>query len=257
MECARYAIWWVPHPDSGLARFGAEWTGWCADCGIAQARRMPAALTESGFEVPERLRRRGLHAPIGTAFRPAPGRSVWALGGALAALAGRTAPILLPRLRLDIRDGRVVLVSSRPVEALAQLLAAAAETVCPLQVTPEYATLKGAGRQGRESLVLTDDGRALIDARRRPRAPLCFHLPLTGRIANAEDVAEALSPVLEPILAHAVTISDIALAGDPGGGRPWRLLERFTLDGDKSGVVVQSPAGMDCLGPRLLAPLTS
>ena len=52
MEHESYAIWWVPLPGSGLAEFGAEWTGWCADRGVVSSGSAAATQGTAPGEVP-------------------------------------------------------------------------------------------------------------------------------------------------------------------------------------------------------------
>lgn len=260
MDCTRYAIWWVPRPGTGLARFGMDWTGWCADGGTAGARRALAALSRSRAGVPGAVRLRGLHATIRAPFRLARGRSAWALDTALSELAGRTRPVRLPRLRLVVQDGRVVLAPMRPDEAVTRLLTSAAEAVRPFEVAPAYAALTGAGPVAAGGLVLPEAGCPGTPADpsvEPPATPARFRLPLTDRMdaaAAAEIIAE-LEPELASVLARSHTVTDIALVGDPGRGRPWRVLERFALDEEATGGAARLPAGMDCRGPSLMAPL--
>lgn len=259
MDCTRHAIWWVPRPGTELARFGQDWTGWCADRGTTGARRALAALSRPRAGVPGAVRLRGLHAGVKSVFRLAPGRSAWGLEDALAELAGRTAPIRLSRLRLTVDGGRVVLAPMRPDDAVTRLLTSAAEAVLPFEVAPSYAALTGPGA-GAGSGAVAAGGIVLLD---RPEDAAVsstverFRLPLTDRMdpaAAAEIIAE-LEPFLADMLARPQTVADLALVGDPGRGRPWRLLERYALDGEVVRRDTPLPAGMDCRGPSLLAPL--
>ncbi|HET7411003.1 MAG TPA: DUF1045 domain-containing protein [Paracoccaceae bacterium] len=252
MKCERYAIWWVPRPGTELAQFGVEWTGWCADRGVAHARRALSALSRSRAGVPGAARLRGLHATVTAPFRLAPGRSVWGLETALTDLAGRMRPIRLPRLRVEVCEGRVVLAPSRPDEAVMQLLTGGAEAVRPFRVTPEYAALSGPGAVAAGGLVLPDLPQAPGD--QATRAPVRFRLPLSDRIEGATAMAAELDPVLAPLLAERPILADLALVGDLGRGRPWRLLERFALEAEAQERDAPPPSGMDCRGPTLLAP---
>lgn len=256
MDCVRYAIWWVPRPETALGRFGADWTGWCADRGVTQARRALSALSRPRAGVPGAVRLRGLHATVCPPFRLAEGRSPWALENALAELARRTAPIRLPRLHLTVDGGRVVLAPMRPNEALTRLLAGAAEAVMPSVVSAGYAALTGDGLVAAGGIVLPDRPVAQAAA---PAVPQRFGVALTDRMAPAEaaEIVAELAPVLGPVLLRPQTLADLALVGDPGGGRPWRLLDRFTLDGECAGAGPRLPAEMDCTGPSLITPIGS
>jgi Protein of unknown function (DUF1045) len=241
MDYENYAIWWVPRPGTALAEFGAEWTGWCADRGTVAPD--PSADRPAGKcrSVPRSLVRRGLHASIRAPFRLSPGRSRWALEDALAELAELHAPITLPPLELTVVDGQVALAPAWPDRAAAGLVAAVAEATRPFALPQPHAA-PGARANG-------TGWRA--PSRNR------LHLLLTERIDpdKARPVVAELEAQLAPVLARRQRIGDLALVGDPGGGRPWRLLQRHALAGEPARMTARVPSGMDWRGPSLLTPL--
>ncbi len=246
MDYDAYAIWWVPRPGTGLARFGAAWTGWCADSGIVSAdgARAAAALGHA----PGSLGRRGLHASLRSAFRLAPGCSRWALEDALAELAERTEAVRLPALELTVFDGRVVLAV--PDGAVARLAGAVADAVRRFALPLPYAASQ-------------TDGASPADEASEPGCPAPsldrFHLPLTDRmdLGRAYEVVAELRTSLAPVLARRQRIDDLAIVGDPGEGRPWRLLQRHQLAGDPARGEAPVPSGMAWRGPSLLAPFAA
>lgn len=242
MDYESYAIWWAPRPGTGLAQFGAEWTGWCADRGVVSAGRRAAVSRVAGRCVPGSLGSRGLHASVRSPFRLGPGCSSWALEDALADVAERTEAIRLPSLELTVFDGRVALALSQPDGALSRLVAAVADAVRPFALPLPYAAEPdGAPQPGGG-----DD--ASLER---------FHLPLTDRLdlGRAFEIVAHLGPRLAPILGRRQRIDDLALVGDPGGGRPWRVLQRHALAGETSRRDGRVPAGMAWRGPSLLTPL--
>jgi hypothetical protein len=256
MKCERYAVWWLPRPGSALAQFGVDWTGWCPDRGTTHVRRALAVLSRSRAGVPGAVRLRGLHATIRAPFRLAFGRSAWALETALAELAGSTSPIRLPRLRLAVDDDRVVLAPMRVDEAVTSLLSAVAETVRRFQAGHEDSPLTGAGAVTATGIVLAN---APPGHPHSHRSATRFRIPLTDRLDRqaTAGVISDLAPLLAPIMARPQPLTELALVGDPGRGRPWRLLERFILDTEAGDSPAQMPAGMDFRGPSLLTPLVS
>ena len=88
-------------------------------------------------------------------------------------------------------------------------------------------------------------------------SPERLHLPLTDRLdpGRARAVLAKLETRLAPVLARRQSVADLALVGDPGGGRPWRLLQRYALSGEPASSNAPVPAGMAWRGPSLLAPL--
>jgi hypothetical protein len=244
MQYASYAIWWVPRPGTALARFGAEWTGWCADRGIVSATPALDAMARRRPGVPGSIGRFGLHATIKSPFRLMPGRSRWALEDALADLAERTEAIRLPPLELTVFDGHAVLALTRSDAAVARLLDAVAAVVRGFHLPPRYAA-QGAQPGSR------DWGACSMPALER------FHLPLTDRLAlgAAYELVAELEPSLAPLLSGPQLVADLALVGDPGGGRPWRLLQRHALAEEVPDPEARVPTGMAWSGPSLLEPL--
>lgn len=245
MHYASYAIWWVPRTGTALARFGAEWTGWCADRGIVTATPVPGAVISRPGGVPGSVGRFGLHGTIKSAFCLVPGRSRWALEDALADLAERTAPIRLPPFELTVFDGRVVLAPSRPEPALTGLLATVARAISGFHVPPSHAPQKALPHNSRR--------------RQGWSAPALerFHLPLTDGLdlGTAYQVVASLQAPLARALSRRQSIADLALVGDPGEGRPWRLLQRYALWGEAMRPQSRVPAGMAWSGPCMLAPM--
>lgn len=240
----RYALAWVPDPDSPLARFGTDWTGWCADAGERRPRRL-AERVRRGIELTTECARRGLHAPIIDPLVLPAGCSAMRLETVLARLTESAGVIRLPRLGLAIQGGRVVLTPTAATPALTRLIARAradlAAFEAPVAPVPAVAAIGAAtphpapGPPER-----TDHG---------------FHLPLSDPLARASAKAlmARLAPQLSAILAERYRIESLALMGDPGRGRPLALLERFPLGDAAPGSGIH---GMRALGPQLYAPLT-
>jgi hypothetical protein len=68
----------------------------------------------------------------------------------------------------------------------------------------------------------------------------------------AFEVLQQLEPVLKPILDEPRRMHDLALMGDPGGGRPLRVLQRYELhDGLRRNV----SSALPCQGPDVLVPM--
>jgi Protein of unknown function (DUF1045) len=243
MDYTSYAIWWVPRPTTSLGRFGAEWTGWCADDGMVSGE---SAVESPRPGVPGQVGRHGLHATVRSAFRLAPGRSLWALEDALAELTERTEAIRLPPLELTVFDGRVALALSRPDQAVAGLLAAVDTALRPFRQPLPYARAADAAQSsGGEP----GSAAAMLDR---------FHMPLTDRLdlGTAYEIVAELETRFNAVLSRQQTIWDLALVGDPGEGRRWRLLQRHALIGEPGSDGAPVPAGMAWRGPSLLAPFS-
>jgi hypothetical protein len=80
-----------------------------------------------------------------------------------------------------------------------------------------------------------------------------FHMPLTDQLGleTAFEVMEELRPMLEPLLDQPRRLHEVALMGDPGEGRPLRVLQRYDL---RDTPVRHGANPLPCHGPHVLAP---
>ncbi|MEO1494430.1 MAG: DUF1045 domain-containing protein [Pseudomonadota bacterium] len=222
--CVNFAVSWIPRPGSALARFGAGWTGWCADRGDAEVSQELRAIAKGRKGVPGSISRHGLHAHIKSPFALDDDSDVASVQEAIASVARTTAPITLPRMEVTVFDGRVVMALAQPDPAVTRLVCAVASVVDPHLETPAYADEPD---MGVSHPALRDWGSCDMSVIER------FHIPLTDRLelGVAYQVVADLRAILDPILTAEVSLADLALVGDPGDGQPWRLLERYQLTG--------------------------
>ena len=224
----RYAVYVAPDADSPLGRFGNAWLGFEPRSGVDLPRPALVGLTESDIRratvAPARY---GFHATLKPPFALAEGADVAALDRAVAGLAAALAPVDIPALRLARIDRFLALVPARPVAALDAL---AAECVAALD---RFRAPEGPDRVRRRRAGLTDRQAALLAEWGYPYVldEFRFHLTLSGPSAAAEraSVAAALDKVLGDILAAPLPVRDLALFGDPGGGKRFRLVKRYPL----------------------------
>lgn len=216
----RYAVYWIPQRGSALAEFGCAWTGWCADGAQRQAPPKPfQSLGEAGS-----LARQGLHACLAGPFRLRRGFSLWGLQRAVEAVAAATPVLSLGALSpVVVRQGLALGLPETHegvetlLQRLGQALAAVAYKTEPI----------GAFRMD----LLSRDGTRTVHA-----------------------ASKVLEPYLAPLLRRRQAMTDIALVGETGADRPWRVIERYGLARDAA-TATSVPQGMDCAGPSLLAPL--
>lgn len=238
----RYAVYWMPVAGDSLARFGAHWTGWCAERGEFRPRFESASLGFDPGGITPQIRRHGFHGIIRAPFALRPGASIFALEQALETFAEESVRLQLPALRLGVVGGRVSLVPRDPSRAAAELISGVAQATARLTggdavpVSP-----KSSGHGARSDRVV-----------QLPAADLHrFHAPLTDPlpVGVAFDVAERLCPLLDPILAEPRLLDSIALVGDPGGDRPFRLLQRYEL---RLHPARRATRVLPCRGPHFL-----
>ncbi|MBK0399294.1 DUF1045 domain-containing protein [Limibaculum sp. M0105] len=225
----RFAISWVPQPGSPLARFGASWTGWCADAAERRARYDRAGLPFRPEQVTGPLEYQGLHAEIYAPFRFRRGASAWAFERELASLSSVLEVFTLPRLSVAVVEGRIVLTPATTSAALEHFIETISARLAQFDTDAE-ARETATARMG------------FVGSR--------FMMPLTRTLApeEAEALARPLARELEPILAERQQILDFAVMGDPGGGRALRVIERHELAEPQQKFELR---GLSCSGPRL------
>lgn len=237
----RYAVCWSPARDSALGEFGVNWTGWCPEFGEYADLDGERWVAPRRVNLPEALTNRGLIANIRSPFRLAEGRSRWSLERALDALVQKTPEIQMPDMVPMISGNQVIMAPNRTPQAVARLVEQVADMVRLFQAVPAPATPR-AEREPADDLPPTDSGQPVVET---------FHVPITGRLTKdeAHRTVDWLGPVMSSLFADAGPIRAIDLMGDPGGGRPWRLVERYRLATDLSRWGIPSmPMGMACLG---------
>ena len=238
-QYSSYAIAWIPRTGSALARFGKGWTGWCPEHG---SHADPAERVNAGADTPVALgpiAYRGLHAEFAAPFRLPRGRSFWRLDDEVQELARSLSSTVLPRLSVALVDDRVMLVPERRAPGIDRIARSVAEVVT--------AQDEAATPAGMEAL-----------PERPPATPdPAFRIALTGALGKegGRRLAATLQRHLAPMLAHRQVLDNLALLGDPGEGRPWRLIQRYPLTPGPVRAGTAGPAGMDCPGLEPMPPL--
>lgn len=249
-EFERYAVYWVPRRPDPLAAFGVSWTGWCAESGEFRPRGAFPCVEADGAHLVGRLRRHGLHGVIRRPFALAPRRSRFSVEHAIDALADELVGFQLPSFETAVLRGRVALVPVRSTGALTALVRRVGEVLAPLA--------------GDRKMNGHDSGFSEAPAARlAPTASLVpfpgdtetrFHVPLTDPmpVDRAHAVRDALSPLLAPLLGTPRRVAELALMGDPGGGRPLRVLQRYEL---LDWPLRRAARALPAHGPHVLAPM--
>ena len=228
---ARYAVYWLPEDGSHLAAFGAGWLGHDpAVTGLPGQARIRLGLPD-GFvdRVTTEPRRYGLHATLKAPFRLKAGATIGQLTERLRDLAISTPRHTAAPLRLTDLQGFLALCPSDPIPddlvRLARLIVMLLDTF--------RAPLTEAERARRKPSALSTKQRQNLDNWGYPYVfdDFRFHITLTGRLS--EDERRRVEPPLAAAVAQfcrePLAIASIALLGDPGDGRPFKLVQRFAL----------------------------
>jgi len=242
-EFEKYAVYWVPKNPDALAKFGVSWTGWCAERGEHRPRDAFRSIDLDVPAITRQVWRHGFHGVIQAPFRLQAGSGRFALEHALGRVIEESVAFQMPDLCLAVVGGSVAaLVPHQSCAALTALVDRVGEAMTPLDAAPA------------PNGIVTGDVDSLVqlpaaDAHR-------FHMPLTDQLPLelAFQAMEALKPLLEPLMGKPRHLHDVALMGDPGEGRPLRVLQRYILR-DTPRQLGANP--MPCQGPHMLAPMFS
>lgn len=223
----RFAVYFLP--DGALGRFGSRWLGWDAATGARPAPPDLPGLPAPAAALTATPRRYGFHATLKPPFHLAAGATPAALDAAVAALAGRLAPVQRDGLAVAHSGRFVALLPEGGDGPLAGLAAAAVEALDPFRAPSEPAELALRRRPGltpaEDALLLRWGYPYVMDA-------FHFHLTLTGGLAPeaANAAREALVPAFAPHLPRPFSLDALSLLGEERDGF-FRLIRRYPLGG--------------------------
>lgn len=225
---ARYAVYFAPPRGSPLGRLGSGWLGHDPE-GEAPPPPEVDDLPAPREALVARPRRYGFHATLKAPFRLAAGVEAAALDAGLGALAASQAACLAPPLQATVADGFVSLRPGGPAPGLDALAAACVTGLDRFRapLPPQERAARAAGLDAAETAHLERWGYPYVLDR------FAFHMTLTGPLPEREaaQAAAALGRAFAPALAGPLEVGQVALFGDPGEGRPFRLLRRHALSG--------------------------
>lgn len=228
MDYRRYAIYFTPAPGP-LTQVCTAWLGWDMATGQDMPSPDVAGLPLPVAQITETPRKYGLHATMKPPFRLAQGATQTMLNDALATFCATRSPVILDGLDLA-RLGRFLAL--RPLGDEGALNALAADTVRGFDAF--RAPLTEAEMIRRREAGLTAEQDSLLRAWGYPYVmdQFRFHITLTGKlpVAQARQTAEALAPVLTPLLPAPFVIDALSLAGEDAQGR-FHLISRHAFTG--------------------------
>lgn len=211
----RLAIYFVPRPETALARFGADWLDWDVETGSARASAEPEGLPLPRSEIVARPRRYGFHATIKAPFRLRDGRNRAELVRALERLTRERDRFVLP-LRLEASGAFLALTPEVPSQPLAEVAAACVTELddfrAPLD-PEELARRRAAGLGAEEEAMLLRWGYPYVLGTFR------FHMTLSGSLPEA--VRAATETVLRRRFEGvelAADFADLCLCGEAEDG---------------------------------------
>ena len=225
----RYAIYYVPPPDTALGGFGARWLGLDASA----PPDLAGVSVEDWRSAVAAPRRYGFHATLKVPFRLADGHDERALADALQSFCRTRAAAPVGKLALRVLSDFLVLA---PMEAGA---AAALAADCVRAFDPFRAPPTAEEIARRTPDRPTESERANLERWGYPWVieDYRFHLTLTGPLdeAGRAKFGAGIARIVLPAVAEPVGIGDICLCGQPAPDADFRVLRRFVLEGAGGG----------------------
>ncbi|MBS0222722.1 MAG: DUF1045 domain-containing protein [Proteobacteria bacterium] len=233
-DTARYALYYAPRSDEGLALAASQWLGWNPENG--RTRRLTLV---SGFaldrlaEITADPRRYGFHGTLKPPMALAADVSESDFIAAVGAFATTLRPIIVPSMTLAELSDFLALVPATPCPALQDLADRCVVEFDEFRRPPdatELARRRAAGLSPRQEQLLTRWGYPYVFEEWR------FHLTLTGRLSNATErtaVKELLRRRFATSIGAPLQVRDLCVFRQSAPDRAFTVLARFRLGGGR------------------------
>ena len=227
----RFGIYFVPKPASALARFGAAVLGRDIETGRVVDQPLPHDVPAAELRAfTSSPRHYGFHATLKPPFQLASGMTFEALDAATRHLAGTTAPVLAPGLRLGAMDGFLALRLSAPTPGVEALAAACVADLDGFRAPPsvdEMEQRRKADLTAMQEKLLRRWGYPYVLSEFR------FHMTLTERMTAADGGRwrNSLGAAMGDRFAGPFVIDCITLVAQPDRRTPFTTVKRYQLEG--------------------------
>jgi putative phosphonate metabolism protein len=225
----RYAIYYVPAPDSGLNRFGAHLLGYDAFSG--EDLPFPDGMLQVTPDWREQTgdpRKYGFHATLKAPMSLAPGKTEAGLLAACAAFAATPRPIPVIRPVIGSIEDFIAVI---PAEPATQLIRLAAD--CVGEFDSFRAPLSRSDRARRNPSQLTPTQREHLDRWGYPYVMdgFRFHMTLTGRLdaERREPMMKLLAGRFAALDMPTLPIDRIAVFRQENAASRFRVVDHWEL----------------------------
>jgi putative phosphonate metabolism protein len=230
----RYAIYYAPRPEEGLAAAASQWLGRNADTGQTRALK-PTSLfsVERLTEITADPRRYGFHGTLKAPIALADEASERDLLEAIGRFALGRRSFTVPAMTLASLSDFLALVPSAPCVELQDLADSCVIEFDEFRRPADEAELarrRVNGLSPRQDELLTRWGYPYVLEEWR------FHLTLTGRLPDAGErsaIEELLRRQFSGFIDRPLAVRDVCVFRQPAAGRPFSALARFTLGGGR------------------------
>jgi putative phosphonate metabolism protein len=223
----RYAIYYLPKPDTLLYAMGVEWLGYDLEHGAPIVPRLPDAIpADCWSRVTASPRRYGFHATLKPPFRLAQNQCLEELRVALAEFANTCQSFAERPLKLARLGEFQALIPREPLEQLSQLAANCVTRFDHFRMPlgePELTQRRHDGLSTRELEHLSRWGYPyVLDTWQ-------FHMTLTSSLPEplGNLIYAHLQERLQPLWTEPLIVDSICLFQEPAPGAQFTLMERF------------------------------
>lgn len=228
----RFAIYYAPGAAEPLWAKAAEWLGRDPLTGATIDGPLAGTTRDALFDRSVSARRYGFHATLKAPMALAAGKARAELEDALDAFAGRTEPVAIGKLKLQLIDGFLALIPAEQTAELTDFAAEVVEAFEPFRALPSAAErerrLKGGHLSPRQVELMDRFGYPYVFEQFRLHMTLTDRLPETEREAYTRAAAAHFGA-----LAEAETVLDrLVLFHEPEAGAPFVRLGDFMLSGE-------------------------
>lgn len=234
-EVPRYALYYAPRPDEGLAIAASQWLGWNPDGGRAH-RLLPRSSgidPERQAEITAEPRRYGFHGTLKPPIALADECTESDFLSAVGAFAAAQRAITVPSMVLAEISGFLALVPNARLPELQDLA-----DRCVIEFDEfrrpadeaELARRRAADLSPRQEELLKRWGYPYVLEEWR------FHLTLTGRITDTAErsaVMAMLRQRFSGFVDRPLQVRDLCVFRQPSSDRPFTVLARYRLGGGR------------------------
>jgi putative phosphonate metabolism protein len=231
---ARYAIYYMPDPDSPLWSLASHWLG--RDAASGRTMRQPALPALVAYNI-ERLtagpRHYGFHATLKAPFEPAHGSSEGALLAAVEAFSAIRSAFDV-QLEVGALGDFLALRLAQPSEQMVEL-----HTACVRVLDEHRQPISAHDLARKRHGKLTPEQDAYLVRWGYPYIfeHFRFHMTLTSRIANEAargPIRDALAALFAPELAKPHRVTGVAVFGQVDRDAPFDVVQWFPLRGQQT-----------------------
>ncbi len=230
----RYALYYAPRPEEGLAVAASQWLGRNADTGQSRPLKAVSAFTAERLgEITADPRLYGFHGTLKAPIALAEGFSERDLLEAVGNFAAGRRSIVVPSMMLTCLSGFMALVPSQPSVELQDLADSCVIEFDEFRQPADEAELarrRAAGLSPRQDELLLRWGYPYVLEEWR------FHLSLTGRIPDDGErsaITDLLRRQFMGFIDRPLSVRDVCVFRQPAAERPFTALARFTLGGGR------------------------